>query len=210
MFSDRVQRGYLALLRNLAGHDPTIPGAPRISWLAAHKWVVDAKINGFGPGSLGALQFANNLTLLGVASPPSPVEMAQWISDHQDKGAFCGLQVLGFQLEQKNASPSAVRVAFLCVYAWLDNFLTTDDKLVLDFGPIFVEQLLCKVGRWCRRLNDYAAQKTAKVALSQLADKAFEGARWTSGENLTQFNKWPFPPCTKYKPAVFRKIIESR
>ncbi|KAJ7607879.1 hypothetical protein FB45DRAFT_1039951 [Roridomyces roridus] len=185
MFSDKVVRSYLALLGDLAGQDPTNLDAPRILWVAAQQWVVDTRINGFGAGSLGALQFANNLTLLGIAQPPSATEMAEWICSHQDKGAFRGLQVLGFNLADKNASPSAIRAAFLCFYAWLDHFLTDDDKIVLG-------------------------TRTAKKDLSKLAADEFEGARWISGENLTEFDKWPFPPCTDYEPSVFSKIIEDK
>ncbi|KAJ6598797.1 hypothetical protein B0H10DRAFT_1647885, partial [Mycena sp. CBHHK59/15] len=103
---------------------------------------------GFGSG-LGALQFANNIVLCGIAQAPSPATMAQWIAGNRTYGAFAGLRVLGFRLH--NASASAVRAAFFCFYSWLDYHLTEEDKQVLHFDAIFVEQLLCKIGRWKHR-----------------------------------------------------------
>ncbi|KAF8197195.1 hypothetical protein K438DRAFT_1444669, partial [Mycena galopus ATCC 62051] len=120
------------------------------TWADALRWIVEAKLSGFGSG-LAPLQFANNLTLAGIATPPSPAEMAQWIYLNKGLGAFAGLQACGFQLP-KNASPAAVRAAFFCFYAWLDHFLTKEDKAVLSFGTILAEHLLCKVGRWKKRL----------------------------------------------------------
>ncbi|KAJ7774172.1 hypothetical protein DFH07DRAFT_732991 [Mycena maculata] len=104
-------------------------------------------LRGFATG-LAPFQFANNLTLAGIATPPpSPETMAQWIYLNKDKGAFVGLQVLGFELP-RNASAAAVRAAFFCFYYWLDHHLSQKDKDWLRFGTIFTEQLLCKVGRW--------------------------------------------------------------
>ncbi|KAF8139436.1 hypothetical protein K438DRAFT_1443754, partial [Mycena galopus ATCC 62051] len=99
----------------------------------------------FGTG-LATLQFANNLTMAGIATPPSPAQMV-----NKDLRAFAGLQTCGFELAP-DVSPAAVRAAFFCFYAWLDHFLTKADKEVLDFGLIFAEHLLCKVGRWEKRL----------------------------------------------------------
>lgn len=56
--------------------------------------------------------------------------------------------------------------AFKCVHDHLNLHLSERDKEILDFGPIFVEHLLCKISRWDNRLKieNYAGAfgKTAK------------------------------------------------
>ncbi|KAJ7922689.1 hypothetical protein B0H13DRAFT_1550175, partial [Mycena leptocephala] len=95
------------------------------------------KLAGFGTG-LAPLQFANNLTLAGVAEPPSPETMAQWIYLNKGYGAFAGLQAFGFHLPE-NASPDTVWAVFLCFYFWLDHYLSARDKAILHFGTIFCQ-----------------------------------------------------------------------
>ncbi|KAJ7352550.1 hypothetical protein DFH08DRAFT_665486, partial [Mycena albidolilacea] len=106
----------------------------------------------FGSG-LVPLQFANNLTLVGIGEPPSPETIALWIYMNKGYGAFRGLQVLSFNLPV-DASPAAVRAAFFCFYHWLDHHLSDKDKKMLDFRTIFAEQLLCKVGRWKKHTKE--------------------------------------------------------
>jgi hypothetical protein len=115
------------------------------------------------------------------------------------------LKVLGFKLAD-NASPAAVRAAFICFYSWLEHFLTEKDKQTLHFGTIFVEQLLCKVGRWNNRLY----QMGGKQNLSDMVEKLFEGRSWVKGENLIDHTKWPIPPCTGFDLSVFRSIVLER
>ncbi|KAJ7269488.1 hypothetical protein C8J57DRAFT_950522, partial [Mycena rebaudengoi] len=103
-------------------------------------------LQGFSSG-LAPLQFANNLVLAGVGSPPSLETIAQWIYLNKSYGTFAGLQQLSFCLPA-NASAAAVRAAFSCHNYWLDHHLSQEDKEALHFGTIFTEQLLCKVGHW--------------------------------------------------------------
>ncbi|KAJ7238532.1 hypothetical protein B0H12DRAFT_1025713 [Mycena haematopus] len=197
-------RSYEAQIGQLSGQDPQTSDAPKITWAEALRWIVETGLSGFGSG-LAPLQFANNLTLAGIATPPSPSEMAQWICVHKGLGAFAGLQACGFNLP-KNASPAAVRAAFFCFFSWLDHFLTEDDKEVLGFGTIFVEHLLCKVGRWKKQLYTMTAKK---VDLSKKAQELFEGKPWLAGENLADHMKWPIPSCTEFDVSVFRSIVEE-
>ncbi|KAJ7605092.1 hypothetical protein FB45DRAFT_733253 [Roridomyces roridus] len=203
MFDAKLQGSYSALLGTLSGKDPSTSDAPRVRWDSVLHWIVKSGLVGFASG-LGALQFANNLVLAGVASPPSPDDMAQWIHLHKGYGAFRGLQLLGFNLP-RNASPSSVRAAFICVYAWLDHHLSEKDKDLVDFGAIFVEQLLCKIGRWQRIF----AAKCGKEDLAERARKEFEKTvGWKAGENESNYDKWPIPPCVDR--SVFKAIIEAR
>ncbi|KAK7064868.1 hypothetical protein R3P38DRAFT_3165866 [Favolaschia claudopus] len=122
---------YLALLGPLANQDPASSDAPRPEWHAVLSWIVNSGLNGFGSG-LAPLQLANNLVLAGVAALPLIETVAQWIYLNKGYGAFRGLQVLGFELPP-NASPAAVRAAFLCFYTWLDHLLTAEDKSLLRY-----------------------------------------------------------------------------
>ncbi|KAF8174837.1 hypothetical protein K438DRAFT_1980029 [Mycena galopus ATCC 62051] len=192
------------LIGPLKQQDPSTSNAPKIAWADALRWIVDTNLSGFGTG-LATLQFANNLTLAGIATPPSPAQMAQWIYLNKDLGAFAGLQTCGFELAP-DASPAAVRAAFFCFYAWLDYFLTKADKEVLGFGPIFAEHLLCKVGRWKKRLYKMSGRK---MDLTTIAQELFEGKPWVSAENLADYTKWPIPSCADFDISVFKSIVED-
>ncbi|KAJ6565693.1 hypothetical protein B0H10DRAFT_2238839 [Mycena sp. CBHHK59/15] len=151
-FAPEIQRSWLAFLGPLADQDPALSSSSKKSWGDVARWIVQSGLNGFGSG-LAPLQFANNMVLAGVAIGPSPAAMAQWIFANKSYGAFAGLRVLGFKLSKK-ASPAAVRAAFMCFYLWLDRHLSHRDKTRLRFDTIFVEQLLCKIGRWKGRILD--------------------------------------------------------
>ncbi|KAJ6610118.1 hypothetical protein B0H10DRAFT_1747451, partial [Mycena sp. CBHHK59/15] len=156
------------------------------SWEEVLRWIVQSKLRGFSSG-LAPLQFSNNIVLSGIAESPSPATMAQWIFANKSYGAFAGLRVLGFKLPEK-ASPAAVRAAFFCFYYWLDNHLSLDDKQVLHFNTIFVEQLLCKISRWKHRMMDMA-----KIDLVSQARQLFDDQQWEQGANLTDHTKFPIP-----------------
>ncbi|KAJ7028878.1 hypothetical protein C8F04DRAFT_1265444 [Mycena alexandri] len=184
-FSEALRRSWLAFLGPLANRDPTTTPpleAPRRKWEEVFHWIVDSGLMGFGSG-LAPFQFANNVVLAGLATPPSPAAMAQWIYANKDYGAFAGLRVMGFKLE-KSASPAAVRAAFICVYCWLDYWLSDNDKKLLRFDTIFVEQLLCKVTRWNHRLSTMA-----KINVDH--------------------TKFPIPPCSAFTAEIFRCIVEE-
>ncbi|KAF8144206.1 hypothetical protein K438DRAFT_1993088 [Mycena galopus ATCC 62051] len=71
------------LIGPLKQQDPSTSNAPKIAWADALHWIVDTNLSGFGTG-LATLQFANNLTLAGIATPPSPAQMAQRIYLNKD------------------------------------------------------------------------------------------------------------------------------
>ncbi|KAF7371391.1 hypothetical protein MSAN_00775600 [Mycena sanguinolenta] len=201
-FSVELGRSYKALLGPLARQSPAETDAPRIRWEDALRWIVGTSLRGFRSG-LAPLQFANNLVLADIATPPSAQSMAQWIYLNKGYGAYAGLKVLGFNLPD-NASPTAVRAAFFCFYCWLEHFLSDADKKVLHFGTIFTEHLLCKVGRWKNRL-----QTMAKIDLSAKAREVFEEESWVKGENLLDHTKWPIPAAGRYDVSIFKSIVEK-
>ncbi|KAJ6478458.1 hypothetical protein DFH09DRAFT_951655 [Mycena vulgaris] len=200
-FSDEVQRSWEAFLGLLANNDLSLSPTPQKSWEDVLRWIVQSGLSGFGTG-LAPLQFAKNIVLSGIAESPSPATMAQWIFANKGYGAFAGLRVLGFNLPEK-ASAATVRAAFVCFYSWLDHHLSPDDKLVLHFDSIFVEQLLCKIGRWKGRMWDMA-----RIELVVEARRLFEGSQSESGANLEDHTKFPIPSCKSFPVSVSRSIIE--
>lgn len=134
------------------------------------------KLNGFKDG-LTSMQFANNLVALDLCHPPTIDELAEWIQKHPEKGAFKGLVLLGFQIE--NRPSNWVKAALQCVLDHLTATLATEDKYILRFGTIFVEHVLCKIGRF-----DYLITQACKrTTLCKLGMQA-GGATWTAGANL--------------------------
>ncbi|KAJ7433203.1 hypothetical protein B0H11DRAFT_771429 [Mycena galericulata] len=201
-FAEELQRSWIAFLGPLANEDPVSSKVPRKSWEDVVKWILQSNLRGFCSG-LAPLQFANNIVLAGIATTPSPAAMAQWIFTNKGYGAFAGLCVLGFNLPKK-ASASAVRAAFMCFYCWLDHHLTAEDKQILRFDAIFVEQLLCKIGRWKGRMKEMA-NKDLDSEARQLLDEAI----WERGANLKDHTKFPFPSTNGFSISVFRGIVEG-
>ncbi|KAJ7481129.1 hypothetical protein B0H11DRAFT_1724740 [Mycena galericulata] len=203
-FSADLQRNWENFIGPIANQDPEYYEGERVPWGDIISFLRMQKLVGFGSG-LTALQFANNMVFTSIADPASasPEALAQWIYSNKSYGAFEGLKRLGFVLPP-NASASAVRSAFLCFYYWLDKHLSKEDKVTLHFNAIFVEQLLCKVPRWTKRLKDMA-----KVDLEKIAQKEFEEARtgWEQGKNLENPLLFPIPPCNDRQ--VFSEILAS-
>ena len=114
--------------------------------------------------------------------------MADWIHKHPKLGAFRGLKDLGFSVSTKNLM--SVRGAFSCIYRFFEEHLTEQDKLLLFFGPIFLEHALCKIPRWKNRLTD----EDAEGRLEELAAKEIEkNYIWTAGENIISNTAFPVP-----------------
>src|SRR4051812_16314566 len=102
-------------------------------------------IPGFQQG-LTVFQLANYLVFLGIAKMPPWYEVADFVVENRQKGAFRGLQGLGFHMPDS----SSVRAAFYCIHHHLEKNLTEDDKEILGFNVLFTEHILCKVVRWAR------------------------------------------------------------
>ena len=98
----------------------------------------------------------------------------------------------------------SVRGAFTCVYRFLEEHLTEQDKTLLDFGPIFMEHVLCKIPRWKSRLAD----EDAGSRLEELTAKEIEKNRlWISGENVMTNQAFPMP--LKISSTWLERTIES-
>ncbi|TDL14459.1 hypothetical protein BD410DRAFT_700524, partial [Rickenella mellea] len=100
---------------------------------------------------LTLFQMVNNLSYLGICSPPEPEEVGDWIHNYGNLGAGCGLRLLGFI---PSTDGRRTRAAFCFVYSQLNDSLSPQDKKDLHFDAIFVEHLLCKVKRWNSRYTE--------------------------------------------------------
>ncbi|KAL0056898.1 hypothetical protein AAF712_016487 [Marasmius tenuissimus] len=89
------------------------------------------------------------------------------------KGALKGLLFLGFNV--RNSKPIAITLAFKCVYNFLDNHLSPQDKALLGFDVIFVEHLLCKVKRWHNMLTKACFMKEVDRLLEEAKKEASDG-----------------------------------
>ena len=84
----------------------------------------------------------------------------------------------------------SVRGAFSCIYRFFEENLTEQDKLLLFFGPIFMEHVFCKIVRWKNRLTE----EEAEGRLEELAAKEIEKNRiWNAGENIISNTAFPVP-----------------
>jgi hypothetical protein len=167
-------------------NDPATIG-PQKAWRDVHTLLENLNITGFGSG-LTPFQLANHLVALNIVHPPTVFDMADWIHKHPKLGAFRGLKDLGFSVSTKNLM--SVRGAFTCIYRFFEEHLTEQDKLLLFFGPIFMEHVLCKIPRWKGRLTD----EDAEGRLEELAAKEIQkGYVWTAGENIINNTAFPVP-----------------
>jgi hypothetical protein len=181
-FSNDVQDKWVNWLAGLYGQDPATYQGTKNSWSSALRFILDLNVLGFQSG-LTPLQFANNLVFLGICDAPDPFEVANWIASNKSLGAYNGLVKLGFSL----TGYASIDIAYTAVYKHLEANLSDDDKERLGFGTLFVEHLLCKVGRWEYRL------RLQKLDFMLMAREAAIGVSWIKGANATDNLAFPIP-----------------
>ncbi|KAJ7045949.1 hypothetical protein C8F04DRAFT_1066822 [Mycena alexandri] len=174
---------FIGPLRN---QDPVTYIGPRRTWLDAVQMIRSLGIDGVKGNGLTTLQLANNLVLLGICVEPTAAQMGAWIADNPGLGAFKGLVLLGFKINESD--PAAIHAAFQVFYNHLDTYLSDDDKRLFTFGAIFVEHLLCKVQRWHER---YA--EGMPLTLLAFARGEVPSTVWIQGGNLSDPSCFPFP-----------------
>jgi hypothetical protein len=154
------------------------------SWGYYHRMVKDLNIPGFQQG-LTVFQLANYLIFLGIATMPHWTEIADFVAENRQKGAFRSLEKLGFHMPDL----LSIRATFICIHRHLNKYLTDEDKKILGFSPLFTEHLLCKVVRWAKHLltegdiNFYDKGLIAESATGV----------WEAGCNQTNNTAFPFP-----------------
>ncbi|HMK57645.1 MAG TPA: hypothetical protein VK462_01180, partial [Nitrososphaeraceae archaeon] len=169
------------------------------SWGYYHRMVKDLNIRGFQQG-LTVFQLANYLVFSGIATMPHWSEVADFIADNRQKGAFRGLEKLGFHMPDT----SPVRAAFYCVHHHLEEYLTEEDKRILGFSVLFTEHLLCKVVRWSKHLDE-----EGHIDFYQMGVQAESiNIDWVAGLNQTDNTAFPFP-LTIESEALERAIRET-
>ncbi|RDB25058.1 hypothetical protein Hypma_007527 [Hypsizygus marmoreus] len=184
-----VRQQWIAHLGDMLNADPSTYMGKRQSWSSTIHMLIDLKIPGFMSG-LTVMQTANALAISGIIEPPELTELADWIWQNHRLGAFAGLQRLGFCLPNRKA----VYVALTCLYTFLDNHLTDDDKTILGFGTIGLEHALCKVSRWSKKVED----------ILRWAKAAEQSDTFIHGANLHNPAGFPFPLS-----GISRQIIQE-
>jgi hypothetical protein len=186
-WTEEVQNAWVVFLGDMLDNNPTTYTGPRQSWRDVQSLLNKLNITGFGSG-LTPFQLANHLVALKIVDPPTVTDIADWIYKHPKLGAFRGLKDLGFSVSSKNLM--SVRGAFTCIYRFLEEHLTEQDKSLLFFSPIFTEHILCKITRWKSRLTD----EDAEGRLEELAAKEIEkNYIWAPGGNVECNKEFPFP-----------------
>ncbi|KAL0579481.1 hypothetical protein V5O48_002523 [Marasmius crinis-equi] len=152
-----VQDKWREFLGDLAGTDPASVGlASKRSWWDALEMVQSLAIDGFKDG-LTAMQMANNLALAGIVLHPTIDEMASWIWLHQDKGAFRGLQQLGFA-SMPTRRAVVVALTCFCDHLWGHCPEQLREALGCNKGNVIdAEHLLCKIPRWTSKIKELRA-----------------------------------------------------
>ena len=182
-FSMQIQQEWTTFLGPLADEDPETVDGERPTWRSTYDFITKLRIVGFGSG-LTALQTTHVLAFFHICQMLTPIEMASWIAEHPTLGAQSGLADLGFVLDTQ----AAVKGAFLVFYTHLEKHLSSDNKKLLCFGPIFVEHLLCKLSRWTWVLG------RAHIDLTALGHAAVvKQQEWIPNGNHTDYRAFPIP-----------------
>ncbi|KAJ3760082.1 hypothetical protein EV360DRAFT_13425, partial [Lentinula raphanica] len=144
-----VQTKWEAFLGELYNQNPMTHNSSRPSWLAGIEFLDKLHIPGFQK-SLTAMQLANTLALSHVLEHPTLSEMAYWIWNHQDLGAFLGLQKVGFMMPTQKA----VLVALTSFSRHIWNMNTTQLQIIgcTNGSVIDSEHFLCKIARWSSKI----------------------------------------------------------
>ncbi|PPQ82940.1 hypothetical protein CVT24_012856, partial [Panaeolus cyanescens] len=153
-WADAIQDKWAAFLGSRLNTNPDDWVEPKPTWTDTFHFLVGLQIPGFQTG-LTVFQCTNNLALAGLCIRPTTQEIVCWINKNRKLGAWRALKTLGFLIDDK--SGHAVYAAFSALYQFLDTNLTDVDKKDIDFGPMFLEHLLCKVSRYNRRWPGFAA-----------------------------------------------------
>ena len=148
-WSKSVSDAWVMFLVDMLDCDPAKYNGPhRRTWRETLNFIYDLDVSPFHSG-LTAFQMANNLAILGICHPPTPLEIVEWMDENRGLGAFRGLEQLGFTL----STLETIYAAFMIVYDHLDHFLIDRDRDILKFGAMLVEHILCKVVRWEDRVG---------------------------------------------------------
>lgn len=195
-FTATIIQRWQDFLGPLCDVDPCSFQGIKRTWTQGLEFLISLELLGFKAG-LTLLQTAHNLTYLSVTSPPDDDRIADWIGSNPRLGAYRGLTALGFNI----VDVGYLQVAFQIVYDHFDQYLSTEDKVTLDFGAIFIEQLLCKNVRWDSRLRLGGMRKS----LSDLAEDALKLANQDFQEKHMRF-----PVPLKLDEISVDRIIKVR
>ncbi|KAF5373223.1 hypothetical protein D9757_010568 [Collybiopsis confluens] len=133
---------------------------------------------------LTPFQTTINLCLLGLCLPPTLDELADFISQNNTLGAYNGLVELGFS----PSNWSDIRCALHIIHDHFQSHLCDADAQSLSFADhsgIMIEHVLCKVARYCNRI-DFDLMK-------KWADDAEKEGEWKPTRNGEDSDIFPIP-----------------
>lgn len=176
-----VRETWCRFLGDFLNNDPSTYAGSRKGWMECITMIQQLQIQGFKDSGLTVMQTANDLALAGIIQPPSLKELALWIWQHPNLGAFHGLERIGFHL----CNSEAVLIALTSIYEHLDQWLTLKDKECLGFGTVAVEHFLCKTEQWSRKVK----------VMDNRAREAEENAQFMVHADERSHHAFPFPLC---------------
>ncbi len=146
IWSEKVQETWEKLLGGMLGQDPESYQGEKPTWRAVLDALTELKLDGFKDG-LNKIQVVNTCAALGLATDAEKEDLIPWLMQ-TDKGAWKGLQEIGFSKDPSGNAGHYRVAAFICIYNHLSTALTEDQKSLLKFSTSFLEHLLCKQHRW--------------------------------------------------------------
>jgi hypothetical protein len=141
------------------------------------------KIKGLATG-LTCYQTVVTLHYLGFCRPPTMEDIAEFASDNKEKGCMKGLKEMGFVIQTGEQLIRAVK----CVSEHIRRHITPEDAKLIDFGPILIENIGCKQGRWIKRM-----QVDAGEDLMEYGEEEGRKQNWIRGANMADHTQYPFP-----------------
>lgn len=169
-FADSVMQSWEAW----QAANPTPP-----SWKATMKWLTKTiDCVPFRSESLGAVHVVNRLAELGFCRPPTIIELAVWMATNTEKGAFQGLCDLGFA----PCSVQDIILSLAMIHEGVQQHFTPEELRDMRYGPIVLENLLCKVHRFVDEVPKYDTTETETAY--DWAEEALEALRASGSTHI--------------------------
>ncbi len=146
IWSEKVQEAWEKLLGGMLGQDPESYQGKKPTWGAVLNTLSELQLDGFKDG-LNKIQAVNTCAVLELVTDAEKEDLIPWLLQ-TDKGAWKGLQEMGFSKHPSGNAGHYRVAAFICIYNHLLNALTEDQKSSLRFSTSFLEHLLCKQHKW--------------------------------------------------------------
>jgi hypothetical protein len=197
LFSNDFQRIWAKILGPLFQKDPATFNGDIPSWNSMFTCICKLQVSGLGTmnhPSLTGFQMANNLVFAGLCLPPLLDDITDWVWKMKNVGAYHGLQMLGFDVSSFEKTHRSIN----CVFSHFNDNLSDNDRISmgfhLNYGPLFVEHILCKVSRWQSRLVSNCGKAANLIKLGDIsAGVEKDGTKWIQSANFEDASLFPIP-----------------